>query len=60
MALEQMEIAYDTLLQHPTVHTEVFGVRDALESRAHPFILTLGGDHTIVRSWLYIVKHFVD
>jgi hypothetical protein len=41
-----MEIAYDTLLQRPTVNTEAFGT----EGQAHPFIVTLGGDHTLVNS----------
>ena len=41
-----METAYDTLLQHPTVNTEAFVMRDGM---THPFIVTLGGDHSIVR-----------
>ena len=51
-----METAYDTLLQHPTVNAEGFGVRDEPEGRTHPFILTLGGDHTIVRSRIFIAE----
>jgi arginase family enzyme len=43
-----MEIAYDTLLQHPTVNTEAYVVPDGSKGRTHPFIVTLGGDHTIV------------
>ena len=45
-----METAYDTLLQHPTVNNEAFVVRDGSKDRTHPFIVTLGGDHSIVRS----------
>jgi len=45
-----METAYDTLLQHPTVNTDAFAVRGGPGGRTHPFIVTLGGDHTIVRS----------
>lgn len=42
-----METAYDTLLQRPTVNADAFVARGG---RTHPFIVTLGGDHTIVRS----------
>jgi hypothetical protein len=59
MALDQMETAYDTLLQHPTVNTEAFAVRDGSEGRTHPFIVTLGGDHTIVRFRLSIIEHLL-
>lgn len=52
-ALDQMETAYTTLLQHPTRngtnpdskdHTSVL----AKDGHAHLRLVTLGGDHTIV------------
>jgi len=55
-----MQIAYETLLQHPTVNTEAYAVRDGPKGRTHPFIVTLGGDHTIVCSLALHSRALVD
>ncbi|CCA73272.1 related to agmatinase [Serendipita indica DSM 11827] len=47
LALEEMEIAYDTLLSRKVAH-EGWSAPLSLDGSRHPFILTLGGDHTIV------------
>ncbi|KAK7450582.1 hypothetical protein VKT23_012891 [Stygiomarasmius scandens] len=52
-ALEQMEAAYDTLLNRPVLGgtTAAYSNRTAYmakDGKEHPRIVTLGGDHTIV------------
>jgi hypothetical protein len=44
-----MEIAYDTLLDRPTVRRPSLSVPGINDEKTHPFILTMGGDPTIVR-----------
>ncbi|KAF8506556.1 hypothetical protein F5888DRAFT_1791011 [Russula emetica] len=53
LALDQMEVAYSTLLQrdvpHPDLERTIGSTRPfARDNREHPKIVTLGGDHTIV------------
>ncbi|KZV60402.1 Arginase/deacetylase [Peniophora sp. CONT] len=53
VAIDQMEVAYSTLLAHPVAKDAAAAAADvtaslALDGRAHPRVLTLGGDHTIV------------
>ncbi|KIM31715.1 hypothetical protein M408DRAFT_327169 [Serendipita vermifera MAFF 305830] len=48
LALEEMEIAYDTLLSRPTESKPHLSLPRGLDDKAHPFVVTLGGDHTIV------------
>ncbi|KAI0285483.1 Arginase/deacetylase [Russula aff. rugulosa BPL654] len=53
LALDQMEVAYSTLLQrdvpYPDLEREIGSTRPfAKDKREHPKIVTLGGDHTIV------------
>lgn len=54
LALDQMKTAYASLLARPVVN-ETLDIKSADTSRfskdglKHPRILTLGGDHTIVR-----------
>ena len=40
LAIDQMQVAYSTLLRRP--------VKAETEGGKHPRIVTLGGDHTIV------------
>ncbi|KAI0309502.1 Arginase/deacetylase [Amylostereum chailletii] len=53
IALDQMEVAYDTLLAKAVVNAGRNGGRDmtsalSKDGRAHPRVVSLGGDHTIV------------
>ena len=49
LAIDEMEVAYKTLLDRPTTSTTSrFTSHLAKDGREHPRILTLGGDHTIV------------
>ncbi|KAI0315657.1 Arginase/deacetylase [Amylostereum chailletii] len=55
IAIDQMEVAYSTLLARPVarevdLNEKVVDVTSALskDGKAHPRIVTLGGDHTIV------------
>ena len=53
VAIDQMEVAYSTLLARPVAKAAGTGGFDAtstfaLDGQAHPRIVTLGGDHTIV------------
>ncbi|KAI0036812.1 Arginase/deacetylase [Vararia minispora EC-137] len=52
VAIDQMEVAYSTLLARPVAKTGDGGFDAtsafAKDGRAHPRILTLGGDHTVV------------
>ncbi|KZV73251.1 Arginase/deacetylase [Peniophora sp. CONT] len=53
VAIDQMEVAYSTLLARPVAKAPGEGGFDAtpefaLDGKAHPRIVTLGGDHTIV------------
>ena len=47
LALEEMETAYDTLLDRKIAHEKLFAAPLGMDGSRHPFILTLGGDHTI-------------
>ncbi|KAF8204460.1 arginase family-domain-containing protein [Mycena galopus ATCC 62051] len=48
LAVDQMEVAYSTLLSRPTVESSGLTQRLALDGVDHPRIVSLGGDHTIV------------
>ncbi|EIW64204.1 Arginase/deacetylase [Trametes versicolor FP-101664 SS1] len=53
LAVDQMEVAYDTLLSRPVASDESTALtsvtqRLALDGKQHPRIVSLGGDHTIV------------
>ncbi|KAJ7492081.1 Arginase/deacetylase [Mycena latifolia] len=48
LAVDQMEVAYSTLLSRPTVAKSGLNKRMALGGVDHPRIISLGGDHTIV------------
>ncbi|EJC98717.1 Arginase/deacetylase, partial [Fomitiporia mediterranea MF3/22] len=52
LAVDQMEVAYSTLLARPVANTSASGSYKtqslALDGKAHPRIISLGGDHTIV------------
>ncbi|KAH9031856.1 Arginase/deacetylase [Lactarius hengduanensis] len=53
LAIDQMEVAYSTLLQRDVVRTDTEAVVGstrsfAKDNKEHPKIVTLGGDHTIV------------
>ncbi|KAL5519478.1 hypothetical protein ACEPAH_1161 [Sanghuangporus vaninii] len=52
LAVDQMEVAYSTLLARPVANATAFGSNGtqalALDGKAHPRIISLGGDHTIV------------
>ncbi|KAI5117735.1 hypothetical protein M0805_002080 [Coniferiporia weirii] len=52
LAVDQMEVAYSTLLARPVSNSSISGgVKTkalALNNKAHPRIVSLGGDHTIV------------
>ncbi|KAF8265767.1 hypothetical protein EI94DRAFT_1685241 [Lactarius quietus] len=50
VALDQMEVAYSTLLQRDVARTDAGGStrRFAKDNREHPKIITLGGDHTVL------------
>ncbi|ETW86728.1 hypothetical protein HETIRDRAFT_307854 [Heterobasidion irregulare TC 32-1] len=51
LALDQMEVAYSTLLARPVARTLSLDPPErifAKDGKAHPRIVTLGGDHTIV------------
>ncbi|KAJ7069042.1 arginase family-domain-containing protein [Mycena belliarum] len=48
LAVDQMEVAYSTLLSRPTVAKSGLNKRMALGGVDHPRIVSLGGDHTIV------------
>ncbi|KAH9944277.1 Arginase/deacetylase [Epithele typhae] len=53
LAVDQMEVAYSTLLDRAPTSSDVSGVasvtqRFSKDGKAHPRIVSLGGDHTIV------------
>jgi len=51
LALDQMEVAYSTLLERPTTIKSIgmYGKRNsAKDGTDHPRLISLGGDHTIV------------
>ncbi|EMD41856.1 hypothetical protein CERSUDRAFT_129052 [Gelatoporia subvermispora B] len=51
LAVDQMEVAYSTLLERPTIGQSLVPSltrRFAKDGKEHPRIITLGGDHTIV------------
>ncbi|KAI0066416.1 Arginase/deacetylase [Artomyces pyxidatus] len=52
VALDQMEVAYSTLLKRDVARNSTEGVGEvrafAKDKKEHPKIITLGGDHTIV------------
>ncbi|KAJ7146316.1 Arginase/deacetylase [Mycena epipterygia] len=48
LAVDQMEVAYSTLLSRPTAATSGLTQRMAIDGVDHPRIVSLGGDHTIV------------
>ncbi|KAF7337729.1 Arginase/deacetylase [Mycena sanguinolenta] len=48
LAVDQMEVAYSTLLSRPTIANSGLKQRLALDGVDHPRIVSLGGDHTIV------------
>ncbi|EKM61356.1 uncharacterized protein PHACADRAFT_83422 [Phanerochaete carnosa HHB-10118-sp] len=52
LAVDQMEVAYSTLLARPVTHADdpVHGITSAFakDGKEHPRIVTMGGDHTIV------------
>ncbi|KAL5494731.1 hypothetical protein ACEPAI_192 [Sanghuangporus weigelae] len=52
LAVDQMEVAYSTLLARPVANATASGSNGtqtlALDDQAHPRIISLGGDHTIV------------
>lgn len=48
LAVDQMEVAYSTLLHRPVVNESASLQSLSLDGKAHPRIVTLGGDHTIV------------
>ncbi|KAM0751806.1 Arginase/deacetylase [Meredithblackwellia eburnea MCA 4105] len=60
LAIEQIEVAYSTLLSRPvaTSWAEEFGGMKLLakDGKEHPRIITLGGDHTIVLPILKSLK----
>lgn len=64
-AIDQMEVAYSTLLQRP-VHggtTAKYKSRTsaiAKDGKEHPRLVTLGGDHTIVRRLLSSIHSLTD
>jgi hypothetical protein len=44
-----MTIAYDTLLERSVHETNNISLPKGRDDVSHPYVLTLGGDHTIVR-----------
>ncbi len=48
LAIDQMEVAYSTLLARPVVNESSSPKCPSLNGKVHPRIVTLGGDHTIV------------
>ncbi|KAI0028128.1 hypothetical protein K488DRAFT_80833 [Vararia minispora EC-137] len=53
IAIDQMEAAYESLLAHPVAKGAEAAAKDVTtalskDGQAHPRVLTLGGDHTIV------------
>ncbi|THH09556.1 hypothetical protein EW145_g1930 [Phellinidium pouzarii] len=52
LAVDQMEVAYSTLLARPVANVSSYGSVStkalALDGKEHPRIVSLGGDHTIV------------
>ncbi|KAJ6544352.1 arginase deacetylase [Mycena capillaripes] len=48
LAVDQMEVAYSTLLSRPTIAKSVLTHTMALDGLDHPRIISLGGDHTIL------------
>ncbi|KAH8099281.1 arginase deacetylase [Cristinia sonorae] len=49
LAVDQMEVAYNTLLARPVASNRPSGLaKFAKDHREHPRIVTMGGDHTIV------------
>ncbi|KAJ7762385.1 Arginase/deacetylase [Mycena maculata] len=48
LAVDQMEVAYSTLLSRPTISKSGLNQRMAKGGIDHPRIVSLGGDHTIV------------
>ncbi|KAG8779353.1 hypothetical protein FRC15_010232 [Serendipita sp. 397] len=48
LALQEMEVAYETMINRPTVPGHGLSFPRGIDGKPHPFVLTLGGDHTIV------------
>ncbi|KAJ6611482.1 arginase family-domain-containing protein [Mycena sp. CBHHK59/15] len=48
LAVDQMEVAYSTLLSRPTVTKSGLNKKLSIGNVDHPRIVSLGGDHTIV------------
>jgi len=48
LAVDQMEVAYSTLLARPVVNESASLRGMSLDGKPHPRIISLGGDHTIV------------
>ncbi|KLT44411.1 Arginase/deacetylase [Cutaneotrichosporon oleaginosum] len=48
LAIDEMQVAYATLLNRPTSENTHYTRHLAKDGKEHPRILTLGGDHTIV------------
>ncbi|KAJ7665091.1 Arginase/deacetylase [Mycena polygramma] len=48
LAVDQMEVAYSTLLSRPTIAKTALTQEMASDGVDHPRIVSLGGDHTIV------------
>lgn len=56
--MDQIEVAYSTLLARPTEFWKDKGAI-GLDGQAHPRIVSLGGDHTIVRRNLFYARERV-
>lgn len=48
LAIDEMQVAYSTLLNRPTSPGTDYTASLAKDGKEHPRILALGGDHTIV------------
>jgi arginase family enzyme len=50
--MEQMQAAYASLVSRPVVNSSlsIYGTDTRRLNKAHPRVITFGGDHTIVRS----------
>ena len=57
-----MEVAYDTIIGRPVDIKPHLSLPVGLDGERHPFVVTLGGDHTIVMFCLvglYIGLHYI-
>lgn len=62
-AIDQMEVAYLTLLERPVFGGTAENYRErtrafALDGQEHPRIVTLGGDHTIVCRLIWVLSMY--